>query len=176
MRNWGKKQKDLYSDLNEIDISGIDQSVFDDPVLLLEYLEKQEAEKKKGHEKVLIHTTERQDITTSRRVYQVDIERDVPLLEKQSISIDKPEVEKNNINIAESDSDNISVYSSVDDFLLFIMSKGVLTKDNRWNDGCVWVQADPQIEMIMKKVYIKGRQFKYASKCRAFSGEPGWYY
>ena len=72
--------------------------------------------------------------------------------------------------------DNNQVFGSVDQFLNIIRDKGVPIKDNRWNDGCVWVQADPRIDMMIANVKIKGREFKYSSKCRAFDGKPGWYY
>lgn len=68
------------------------------------------------------------------------------------------------------------IYKNIDDFLTFIKSKGVPVKDNRWNDGCVWVRADVSIADIMPHVEIKGRGFRYTPKCKAFHGEPGWYY
>ena len=67
-------------------------------------------------------------------------------------------------------------YEKVDDFLLYVKSKGIRTMDNRFIDGCVWVEADPQIEDMIMKVRIKGRGFKYAKQCLVFNGRPGWYY
>ena len=67
-------------------------------------------------------------------------------------------------------------YEKVDDFLLYVKSKEIRTMDNRFNDGCVWVEADPQIEDMIMKVRIKGRGFKHAKQCLVFNGRPGWYY
>lgn len=81
-----------------------------------------------------------------------------------------------NKNASNSIADHGLTYKKVDDFLPYVKSKGIRIKDNRWNDGCVWVQADPQIDEIISKVKINGRGFKYTPKCRAFEGKPGWYY
>ncbi len=291
MRDWSKTKGNRRSETTEFDISKIDQAVFDDPILLLEYLEELEAREEKkdipkaptytnkhsktnsfkqhnyvpyydgensgilyGYDKYrgkikinpeeaaaiiaitslydsglnysqiadkIYYTRYRtitgkkfypravQDIIEKRKVYEGDtgypqilkkntrmesgneerqyrsqasVENDSTYKEKhiiptggQCCSLDKIETEQNKKRVDTNQGSDFE-YNNIDDFILYIMSKGVPTKDNRWNDGCVWVRADPQIEMIMKKVHIKGRQFKYASKCRAFSGEPGWYY
>lgn len=83
-----------------------------------------------------------------------------------------PEKQENTLK----DITGIQIYSSVDEFLDYVKSIGVLIKDNRIKDGCVWIKADPLINEIIDKVQIKGRGFKYAIKCRAFDGFPAWYY
>ena len=69
-----------------------------------------------------------------------------------------------------------AVYRDIDEFLYHAKEMGIRTKDNRSNDGCVWVQSSLQIDIMIVKVQVKDRKFKFASKCRAFDGDPGWYY
>lgn len=73
------------------------------------------------------------------------------------------------------DSERIE-YRNIDEFLTYIKSKGVPVKDSRRNDGCVWVRADVAVADIMAHVVINGCGFRYAQKCKAFNGGPGWYY
>lgn len=183
MRKWSKVKEKKYSEEIRFTISNIDEAIFDDPVMLLEYLDQLDAKKEKEGSKLPIHISEHRDISTSRRVSGASAERETPLKGKhgiqssgQRLSLDIAKSKKDDNTIIDNSSDNKSYYCDVDDFILYIMNKGVPIKDNRRNDGCVWVGADPHIEELMKKTYIKGRQFRYASKCRAFNGEPGWYY
>ncbi len=286
MSNWREKKNEPTVN-KDFDIDGIDQSIFDDPVQLLNYLEKLETKKETNNPKLAkhefettthpvkhqipssshiaiygytnvhgrreIHQTEAKAVemifsqfdngknynqianymsTTQyrtrnlKKIYPVFVQRIIgdrevyegktgypPILHKQSGSKNegyssrkqnilqsnrykvgremKPAETKSSQTITKkSDRDknllekrsrtilklDVISYKSVDDFLKIIQDRGVLTKDNRWNDGCVWVHADPLINDLMSKVQIKGRQFRYTPKCRAFNGEPGWYY
>ena len=67
-------------------------------------------------------------------------------------------------------------YRTVDDFLPLIRSRGAQIKDNRLSDGCVWVRENAAITTLMAQTVIKGRKFRYSSKCKLFNGEPGWYF
>ena len=294
MGYWDSKKKSPNSSQKEYDISNIDQSVFDDPVLLLEYLEKHELqEKASSHptnskdltgnrtasygengsyyyygtgtkalygyritregvqinqteaeavsyiihlhdtgysysqiEYLLGHTKHRtitgkkfylsaiQAIIKNRKVYEGKTGYPPILHSKKNFAEDRKQViddysdkktlqtisQNNNRNdhssaywnaiekmqnsIAQRNkssdlnekSSEKNDYRSIDEFLLYVMSKGIPTRDNRWNDGCVWVQSDPKIDIVIASVQIKGRGFKYTAKCKAFDGKPGWYY
>ncbi len=288
MENWKSKSKG-HSDQEEFDLDSIDQAVFDNPVLLLEYLEKRDSQKKLDDPgRDYLHQTGRknspapkrsvpltsgnrdrsstlygyttvngeiqinhahaeairkiiewhdagysysqieymlgrteyrtitgkkfylaavQSIIKNRKVYEGETGYPPILREKKSgnknvlkersqVSVEsghKETVKEKATNhprvlwmkkteptekkeTPRQTDDRSLVYNSVDQFLNVVQGKGVPVKDNRWNDGCVWVQADPRINVIIAKVKIKGRGFKYAPKCRAFGGKAGWYY
>lgn len=67
-------------------------------------------------------------------------------------------------------------YDNLDDFKQYAISLGAVLVDNRFIDGCIWIKSDSQIDEIIQKTWIKGRQFKHASGCKVLDGGPGWYY
>lgn len=293
MVSWDEKKATRHSDQEEFDIDNIDPAVFDDPVLLLEYLEKQELQKKKssaystqstqrspgsnassssnlpqnrgaessalyGYDLIrgeyrinpeqaeavieiislyesgysysqivyLLGDTKHRTVTgkkfypaavqmivKNKRVYEgktgyppiltpkkvsaqahstapgihSNVSSTVSTSQKQNSGYGSPYIEaiekmrKSIEQRKEAERQRLGesekkVYRSIDDFLDFIKSKGIPVKDNRWNDGCVWVRADVAIADIMAHVVIKGRGFRYSPKCKAFNGGPGWYY
>ena len=159
-----RKRRTNQSLPKDFDIDSIDPSVFDDPILLLEYLERLDKNPAKS--------TYGDNNTTQTKPDYVLPRTTVGNKSPTRIKA-KTRKEQNKAKVAK---DGEEIFSNVDEFLAFIMTKGAQTKDNRWNDGCVWIQADTNIDAFLEKAIINGRQFKYKDTCRAFHGKPGWYY
>lgn len=75
------------------------------------------------------------------------------------------------------DEDGASLYfnDDIDVFLDYVRAKGIEIKDNRPNNGCVWVKAVPEINELIKKLKFGYKRFRYSASSKALGGEPGWY-
>ena len=72
--------------------------------------------------------------------------------------------------------ENVSHFTSLEDFLLFAKGNGIVVRDNRDKGGCLWVKADPRIDGVIPNQTFGDHKFKYSSKSKALGGGPGWYY
>ena len=67
------------------------------------------------------------------------------------------------------------LFDDIDAFLDYVRERGVEIKDNRPNNGCVWVKAVPEINELIKVQKFGYKRFRYSASSKALNGAPGWY-
>ena len=67
------------------------------------------------------------------------------------------------------------LFKSIDEFISYLQERGIEIRDNRPNNGCVWVKAGPEINEIIKLQKFGYKRFRYSASSKALGGEPGWY-
>lgn len=96
--------------------------------------------------------------------------------EKQELQPVEVPLMAKDVRDVDSDVENDTLlFNDIDAFLAYVAEQGVEIRDNRPNNGCVWVKADPGINEIIKKQKFGYRRFRYSASSKALGGAPGWY-
>ncbi len=66
-------------------------------------------------------------------------------------------------------------FISIDAFIRYMNDEEIEYKDNRSNNGCLWVMSNDEIDELIRNLRINGQSLQYSPSAKALNRKPGWY-